>query len=598
MNLTRVDREDERSALERHQSCCGPQLLQTFPSIHLIGGRVNFKIGDTKSIFYLLNTDVDLWPPSDDQGAWTFRVRTEPARTDTLARGFGSFAGRGEWRQSNSSLTLDMKLEKSQVGELLTFFAGHDTGIRGQVSGEAHFAGPVNKVGVRAHLAMADVHSWELAPSGQGAWPVSVGGVIDVPGQSIALRATADRAPLDVRYRVTDLLGRPRLAVMAYFEKLPTAPLLSIARNLGATVPEDMKLTGTVQGAVGYSTVEGTPKLDGQVQFAETTIGVAKTPPLTIDMAQLTFAGSTANLTPAVVKNGVGDTALLSGSYDVGNGKFEFGLSSAGMEIGSLRNQISVAGAPLLGQTTSGVWSGNLRFKDGWTGELHLENAEVPFEAFSEPVHIVHADALLEKTGVTMRKLEVALGTLHATGDYRYDLTATRPHRFRLTVAEADAAALETLLLPTLRRGNAFTNAFTFATSRAPQPDWLRDMRADGTLAISTLHLLDMALNKVQARILWDGPQVKLAGAGRGARPCGVRGHGQHRSSPAQAGLRCCWRPAWDALALGASGSRRRSAYVRPWRGTVASLARDGFLSWQGAGLLALRHLLRRGRLF
>ena len=512
LNLTRVER-DGTGVKWNFSSLLRPALLETFPSVHMHGGRINFKMGDTKSVFYLLNTDVDLWPPSSVDAPWTFRIRTEPARTDRSAQGFGSFVGRGEWQQRTGSATLDVKLEKSQFGQMLMLFAGHDTGIRGVVSGEAHLAGPVNKLGVRARLALADLHSWEIAPPGQGAWPISVSGAIDIPGQTIDLRATTDQAPIDVRYRVANYLGRPRWGVMAYFAKLPVAPLLSIARNLGATIPRDMKLTGLIEGGVGFSTSGGPPELDGQIQATETTIGMPGTPALKMDLAQLNFSGGAANLAPAAVNNEQGETATLTGSYDFAGQKLDLGISSEGMEIASLRKQISVAGAPVLGQATSGVWSGMLRYSSlplGWTGNLHLQNADIPFEAFSEPVHIVQADASIEGASLSLKKLDVKMGGLEASGEYRYEVGAPRPHRFRLTMAEADGLALEALLLPALRRGNLFTYAFNFG--RVPQPDWLRDMKADGTLQMGTLKLMDVALTKVRSRVVWDGSLVKFAG--------------------------------------------------------------------------------------
>ena len=41
--------------------------------------------------------------------------------------------------------------------------------------------------------------------------------------------------------------------------------------------------------------------------------------------------------------------------------------------------------------------------------------------------------------------------------------------------------------MPTLRRGNFLTYAFNFG--RVPEPDWLRNMRADGTIQASLLDL-------------------------------------------------------------------------------------------------------------
>ena len=44
--------------------------MSTAPAIHVRNGRVNFKFGDTKSIFYLTETDLDISPPGSRGGGW------------------------------------------------------------------------------------------------------------------------------------------------------------------------------------------------------------------------------------------------------------------------------------------------------------------------------------------------------------------------------------------------------------------------------------------------------------------------------------------------------------------------------------------------
>ena len=61
----------------------------SLPALYVRSGRVNFKFGDTKSVFYLIDTDLDVSPPSIPGGSWRVRFSGEPARTDRRARGFG-----------------------------------------------------------------------------------------------------------------------------------------------------------------------------------------------------------------------------------------------------------------------------------------------------------------------------------------------------------------------------------------------------------------------------------------------------------------------------------------------------------------------------
>jgi hypothetical protein len=518
LNLTRADRPDT-GVRWNFSSLMRPRLLNAFPSVHLISGRVNFKFGDTKSIFYLLHTDVDLWPPSRADGPWTLRVHAEPARTDRPARGFGIFSARGEWRSRDSSVILNVKLERSELSDIVTLFQGRESGLLGHIWGDAHLAGPVSRVGLAGRLMVDDIHGWNQTPPGGSAWPLALSGAFNVPGQTTDLRltTTGKQSPIDLRYRVSGYLAKPRWAVTAIFSQLPLSPLMGIARNLGWGIPRDMNFDGVAQGVVGYSVPEGAPRLDGALQIANSTLSVGATPPLKIALADLRFAGSTITLSPASVTNDKNESAILDGEADVSNGALQASLTTDGMSIASLRRQISVAAAPLLSQATAGTWNGSLRYSNTafgghgpWTGEVHLQDAEVAFEAFARPLHLTSADAAIDGASISMKRVVVSADGIEAQGDYRYEPGAARPHKFHLIAGKASADALEKLLIPTLHRGNFFNYAFNFG--RVPEPDWMRAMHADGAVQINALDLGGAAVSKFRARLIWDGDEVRLSG--------------------------------------------------------------------------------------
>ncbi len=519
VNLSRVD-SDAGAVRWNFTSLLRPKLLTAFPSIHLIGGRVNFKIGDTKSVFYLLNTDVDLWPPSGADAPWTLRVHSWPARTDRPSHGFGSFQARGEWRPGNGPggglVTLDVKLEKSELGDIVTLFQGRESYLQGHIWGDAHLAGPVSRVGLAGRLRIDDIHGWNQTPPGGGALPVSLGGAIDIPGQIVEIRATTEgkQPPVDVRYRLSSYLTHPRWGVTALFSQLPLAPLPAVARNLGFDLPADLSFDGIGQGAVGLSMPEGRAQMDGQVQITGSTLSVAGTPPLHVSDAELKFAGSTVTLSPASITNESKESALVSGVFDVADRSLQVTLSSEGMALASLRRQVSIAHVPLLSLATSGSWSGDLRYSNtglaGWSGDLRLKDAEIPFEAFSQPVRLLAADLSISGASVLTKRLSFSLGGIEGQGDYRYEADSPRPHRFHVNLGKVDAAAVEKLLMPALHRGSFLNYAFNFG--RVPEPDWLRNMHADGTVQIASLDFNGTPLTKLKFRVLWDDNQARLTG--------------------------------------------------------------------------------------
>jgi len=532
VNLTRVDR-NQTGMHWNFSAIAGPRLLAAFPSVHMRGGRINFKFNDTKSVFYLLDTDIDLWPPASVRSDWTLRVRAQPARTDRPARGFGNFTARGSWNPRENGIALDLKLEKSQLSDMLTLFNGQESGIYGEISGDAHLAGPVSHIGFAGRVSVANIHGWDQLPPGGGAWPLVLSGTLNAPGQELDLNASLDskQSPFAVHFRVSDYLRTPRWGVTANVREFPLAPVTTLARNLGAQIPDNFKLDGKASGAVGYSMPAGVPRIDGQLTINGATLSIGSAPPLRAPQADVRFSGSTVTLAPAVINNVNGESAILDASWDAANQRVEAVLSSDGMSIASLGHQISIAGIPFLSLATAGNWKGRLRFVSspttndlnksdlskndlpqettGWHGDINLENADIPFEAFAQPIHVTTADATIDGARLDVKRLSLSIDGMEVQGDYHYDPAAIRPHRFRLVIPKADALRVENLLMPTLHRGNFINYAFNFG--RVPQPDWLRGMKADGTILAGSITLAGEEFKAVRARVLWDGPTLRVA---------------------------------------------------------------------------------------
>src|SRR5690242_11134119 len=72
-------------------------VMRTIPAIHVRNGRINFKFGDTKSVFYLMDTDLDISPPGSLGGGWKVSCEAKAARADRPALGLGGFALSGNW---------------------------------------------------------------------------------------------------------------------------------------------------------------------------------------------------------------------------------------------------------------------------------------------------------------------------------------------------------------------------------------------------------------------------------------------------------------------------------------------------------------------
>lgn len=487
--------------------------MRVSPAIRVRNSRIHFKFGDTKSVFYLTETDLDI-SPSGASGDWKIACSAKPARTDRPAQGLGSFTLKGHWYTAPERLDLDLQVDRTNLGEVTALLRGQEGGIHGSITSRLHLAGPLNNIGITGRLDIADVHRWDLMPNqGQG-WPLDIRGRLDLMAQQLELHSnTAGNTtlPLSVHFRATDYLSQPHWAVAVNWNRFPAAPLLELALHMGAQMPPKLQLSGTMDGAIGYS---GQGSFQGQLAFHDTALTIPDSPPVRFEQAHIIFDHGHARLSPAVVRSADGDEARIEADYAMDQEALDLAISADAMKVQSLRAQVALAAVPFLEQIASGQWSGELHYsrgasKTGWSGRLSLTDAQLAVPGLADPLELTSAHAQIDGARVVLDRIQAQAGKVAFTGEYRYEPGALRPHRVRLRAEELNAADLEAELLPTLRRS---TNLFARALGRPMVTDWLKQRDVEGTLEIDDLVLGGAHLENLRARVVWDVARVQLEG--------------------------------------------------------------------------------------
>jgi hypothetical protein len=266
-----------------------------------------------------------------------------------------------------------------------------------------------------------------------------------------------------------------------------------------------------MDGAVGYS---GHGSLQGAIAFHDAAITIPDSPALRFEQANLIFYGGHAHLSPALVRSGEKDQARLEGDYAFDPRALDLTISTDGMDVHSLRAQVSLASVPCLEQFTSGSWSGDLRYhRDaeaaGWSGQFSLTDAGIAVPGLANPVLIASARAQIDGARVVVDRIAAQAGALPFAAEYRYEPGSPRPHRLRLRAESWDAADIEAELMPTLRRN---TNLIARALGRPMVTDWLRERSLDGTIQIDDLAVAGAHLENFRGRVLWDEARVQVEG--------------------------------------------------------------------------------------
>jgi hypothetical protein len=484
-------------------------LMRAIPAIHVRNGRINFKFGDTKSVFYLMDTDLDIAPPGSLGGGWSVSCEAQAARADRPAQGLGGFILKGKWYVAPERVDLNLQLDRAGLGELTALLRGQAGGIHGTISSNLHLAGPIDGIGILGRITVEDVHRWDVLPPRDSGWPLDVRGRLNLVAQQLELQSTSSVLPVTVYFRASDYLTQPHWAVTANWNRFPAAPVLELARHMGAELPPKLQVRGTFDGAIGYS---GQGSFQGQLALHDTAVTIPDSPPVRFDQAYVLFDHGHVRLSPAVVRTSEQDEARLEADYSVADNKLDLAISTDAMRVESLRSQVALAAVPWLEQLTTGQWSGVLRYhRDaedaGWNGALDITGARLSVPALADPLEIAGAHVRIDGERVVLESLDAQAGTVAFTGEYRYDPDAEPPHRIRLRANQVNAALLEAELAPSLQRRPGL---IARALGRTALPEFLRELNVEGTLQVDDLQIADSHLT-VRSHLVWKGTHLDLA---------------------------------------------------------------------------------------
>jgi hypothetical protein len=484
------------------------------PSIKMRGGRVNFKYGDTKSVFYFDNADLDVAP---SESSVELRFGGAPSRTDRTARDFGRFFIKGDWStRGTPRVTLDVDLERSSLDEISRLIDARGFGLNGIVALQAQLSGAPSELQMTGQFQVAEVHRWDLLPQG-GTWSVPIHGTLDLRAEKLELSSAKDgeAAPVSVDFRVFNLLSSPRWEAGVQLTQVPLATLLDVVRQTGAPLPDKLAAEGGVSGSVTYREDGG---LGGRVELRDASLTLPDAQPLRASSAAVAIEEGTMRLEASTVTIGEKDSAEVEGSYSPQEPHdLDVRITTRGLNVADMRS-FGLAAIPLLDQASQGTWRGWARYQKGaWSGEYEMQNARVAVEGLADPLRIQAAAVKLDGKRVAVSKLRARVGKIGFTGEYRFEPGTARLHRFNIAIDEMDAAELERLLAPTLlrERGGFLARTLGLAPAAAA-PEWLKARGADGMISIAAIRAGDVVVNLRKARVLWDGTLLRLAGIDAG----------------------------------------------------------------------------------
>jgi AsmA family len=496
-----------------------------FPSIQVRSGRISFKFGDYKSVFYLSDADVDVDPLDRDR--LDIRFAGQPSRTDQAAQYFGQLLGRGIWqrgRDQDGHLDFHVELERSAISEVLKLIEGHGVGVHGIVASRAHIVGPVADLQVTGDLELDDIHRWDMFPQG-GGWRLNYRGNLDLWSHNLSVSTDPTDnpgMPVMVRFRATDYLGDPHWTATAEFHDAPAGDFIAVARHMGAQLPDGIAIDGKVDGAIGYSRPGG---MQGQLTMRNSSVAIPGVSPVKFRSANVTVDGDRIQIGPSVVEAANDQTAELEANYSMATNALDLKISTHGLGISELQSSsgrlFGTASIPVLEECRQGTWKGWVRYQnagegDGaWTGDFDVQNARIDLPGLAEPLHITAASVTVDGRRAALTKMRGRAGNIRFAGDFRHDPAGTHGNHLRIEIPKASLADIQKMLMPTLSRPESLLARFRLSSAHVPE--WLKNRRIEGPLLVDSLTAGDESW-RFASRLAWDGTTIRFNGVEAGNR--------------------------------------------------------------------------------
>jgi len=530
-----------------------------FPYIEASSGRINFKAGQEKKPYALLNADFAVWQESEN--TWGVRLRAEPLRTDMSLSDAGLLRMNGTWQRAGSlretPLHFSLEWDQAQLGQLTKLVSGNDKGWRGEVRLEATLSGIPAAMQVTADASIQDFRRYDISSSEglrlaahcDGKYS-SVEGVV----HEVFCTAPVSDGTITLHGDV-GLPGVDKVSLSLSVESVPVSAVAQLARRAKKDLPADLVAAGSVQG--NFAVKEDGPapgglEFHGRGEIANLRLQSANTKaefaPGNIPFVLRSDRAST--LAPSQrksVRHFHDEILPAPDELRVEYGPFPVALgrpvpaqargwvarSGYGMVLrgdGDVSHTLRLAtllGLPAIKANVEGMAQMDLQIAGSWagnfsgtsaafslpevTGKAQLHNLRATVRGINGPIEISSAELLLAQDGVRVEKLNVQAADARWTGSMALPRGCGMPGtcliRFNLNAEELGLSDLdEWLSSPPSRR-----RWYQVLTSAEPTSPFLENLRASGKVSIGRLRFPSIVADRVSAALDLERGTLKIS---------------------------------------------------------------------------------------
>ncbi len=531
-----------------------------FPYIEASSGRINFKAGQEKKPYALLNADFALWQESEN--AWGARLKAEPLRTDMSLSDAGLLRMNGTWQRAGSlretPLQFSLEWSGAQLGQLTKLVSGSDKGWRGEVRLDATLSGIPAAMYVNADTSIQNFHRYDISSSEGLRLAAHCDGrytSVEAMMHEIFCRAPVGNGTITL-HGDAGLPGVHRLDLALNLESVPVSAVAQLARRAKKNLPADLASSGNMQGSFTVKE-EGIsapgPEFQGRgeitnlrlqseitkVEFAPGSVPFLLSSGRARDYAgsrgkAARLSGSEALPAPDELHVEYGPLPVALGRAVAAQARGWVARSGYGMvlrgdgEVSRTLRLASLLGLPAVKASVEGVaemklqiagsWAGNISGNSSGflppvvTGTVQLHNVRAVVRGVDGPIEISSAELQLLPDEARVEKLSAQAGGANWTGSLVMPRGCGTPgaclFRFNLSSEEAGLSELSKWLgiQPSERRWYQM-----LTTAEPTGPAFLQNLRASGKVNVGTLRIHNLAAERVSASLELERGKLKIS---------------------------------------------------------------------------------------
>jgi hypothetical protein len=530
-----------------------------FPYIEASSGRINFKAGQEKKPYALLNADFALWQESEN--TWGARLKAEPLRTDMNLSDTGLLRMNGTWRRAGSlretPLQFSMQWDHAQLGQLSKLVAGNDKGWRGEVRLNAMLSGIPAAMQIAADSSIQDFHRYDISSSEGLRLTAHCDGrysSVEAVMHDIFCRVPVGDGMITLRGEA-GLPGVHRVDLALNVESVPVSAVAQVARRAKQNLPADLVSSGSVQG--NFTMKEnGTARraeFQGRGEIADLRLQSASTKvefapgDVPFELSSETVSGYAPSKAKHI-RRLEAERAPAPGELHIEYGPFPVALGrpvpaqargwvaqsgygvvvSGDGEVSHVLRLASMLGLPAVKANVEGVTEMELQIAGSWagnvanaasgfslpevTGKVQLHNVRAVVRGVNGAIEISSAELQLARDEARVEKLSVLAAAAHWTGSMALPRGCGTAGacliRFKLNTEEMDLSALSEWVSshPSQRRW------YQMLTPAAPAvPSLLDNLRASGKVNAGRVVIHNLVADRVSASLDLDRGKLRIS---------------------------------------------------------------------------------------